>query len=243
MPVALTFDTREAVPEAIKDHVAEKDGKFIFEAEPLSVVTQTNEKLKKLRGDLDTKTAKLSRYAKLEELGDDVDVEELLSLREMKRQGKPLTADEKAEYERQMAKLTSKQAAELKAREDALAAAQSELKQFKLTSPLKAIALKAGVLPEDLDVAMLETQKHWKLSDDGKKIVFVDEDGDEDASITPEKFYGEMYKKLRPKFYAASGAGGSGAGPATGGGGGAVDYSKMNATERLRAARQAGIKT
>lgn len=243
MPISLAYDTRDAVPEALKDHVAEKDGKFIFEAEPVSVVTQTNEKLKKLRGDLDAKTAKLGKFAKLDELGDDLDIDDLLSLRELKKQGKPLTADEKAEHERQLAKLTTKQATELKAREDALSAANTELKHFKLTSPLKSIALKSGVLAEDLDVVMLETQGRWKLGEDGKKIIFLDNDGDEDVSMTPEKFYGEIYKKLRPKFYTASGAGGSGAGPASGGGNGGVDYSKLNATERLKAARNAGITT
>ena len=243
MPITLAYDTRDAVPEALKEHAIEKDGKFIFEAEPLSVVTQTNGKLTKLRGDLDAKTTRLSRYSKLEELGDELDIDELLTLRELKKQGKPLTADEKADYERQMAKLTTKQAGELKTKEDALSVAQVELKQFKLVSPLRAVALKFGVLAEDLDVVMLETQSRWKLGEDGKKIIYLDGDGDEDLAITPEKFYGETYKKLRPKFYAASGAGGSGAVPTTGGGSGNVDYSKLNATERLKAARQAGITT
>jgi hypothetical protein len=243
MPITLTFDTRDAVPEDLKAHTVEKDGKFIFEAEPLSVVTQTNEKLKKLRGDLDAKTAKLSKFTKLDELGDDLDVDELLSLRELKKSGKPLTADEKAEMERLHKKAIDKLMGDLKSRDERLTATESALKRYQLTEPLKAIALKSGVLPEDLDLAMLETQNRFKLSDDGKKIIVLDADGD-DTDIKPEDFFGKLYKEQRPKFYAASGAGGGGAGQASGGAGGSYRLSREQAKDpaTYRAAKEAAAK-
>jgi uncharacterized protein YnzC (UPF0291/DUF896 family) len=216
MPFKLEFAKAEDAPEALRAHLAEADGKFVFEGEPISVVTQTNEKLKKLRGDLDAKTAKLGRFAKLDELGDELDVDELLSLRELKKQGKPLTADEKAELERLHKKQLDKLNGDVKTRDERLTVAEAELKRYRLTEPLKAIALKAGVLPEDLELAMLETQSRFRLSDDSKKIVVVDEDGDA-TDITPQDFFGKLYKQQRPKFYAASGAGGSGATQNSGG--------------------------
>lgn len=216
MPIEMTFDTREAVPEGIANHVEEIDGKFVFKAEPLSAVAETQSKLKKLRADLDAKAAALGKFSKLNELGDELDIDELLSLRELKKQGKPLTADEKAELERQHAKALNKFTGDLKAREEALATAQAELKHYKLTVPLKEIALKAGVLPDDVNLALLEVGNRFRLNDDGK-IVVVDSDGDV-TDITPETFFGKLYKEQRPKFYAASGAGGSNASGDTKGG-------------------------
>lgn len=216
MPITLAYDTRDAVPEALKDHVAERDGKFIFEAEPLSVVTETQGKLKKLRADLDAKSTKLGRFAKLDELGEELDVDELLSLRELKKQGKPLTPDEKAELERLHQKQLTKLNGDLKARDERLTAAETQLKHFKLTVPLQQIALKAGVLPDDVSLALLETQSRFRLNDAGK-IVVLDADGDE-TDITPETFFSKLYKEQRPKFYAATGAAGSGSQNNTNGG-------------------------
>ena len=45
----------------------------------------------------------------------------------------------------------------------------------------------------------------------------MDEDGDP-TDITPQKFFETLYKEQRPKFYAPSGAGGSGAPANTGSG-------------------------
>jgi hypothetical protein len=224
MPIALTYDTRDAVPEVLKDHVAEKDGKFIFEAEPASVVTQTNGKLEKLRGDLDKKTARLGRYAKLEELGDDLDVDDLLSLRELKKQGKPLTADEKAEMERLHKKALDKANGDLAATSEKLKGYESELKRFKLVDPIRAVATseKVGMFAEDFDLAWSEIGRRFQLvEEEGKKprIVVLDDDGDP-TDTKVEDFFNKLYKQQRPKFFKASGAGGSGAANNTSGGGG-----------------------
>ena len=76
MPIPFTFDSRDAAPEAIREHLAERDGKFVFDAEPASALATVNGKLTKLRGDLDAKTAKLGKYAKFEDLGDEFDAKE-----------------------------------------------------------------------------------------------------------------------------------------------------------------------
>lgn len=222
MPVALPFDSRDAMPEAIRDYAVEKDGKFIFEAEPVSVVNQINDKLKKLRGDLDVKSSRLGRYAKLEEL-EDFDADEYLALREQKRAGKPLTADEKAELERIHGKTVEKLKGESTQLSEKLKAYESELKRYKLTDPIRAIATseKVGMFAEDFDLAWTEINSRFRLvEEDGKKprIVVLDEDGDA-TDIKIEDFFTKLYKAQRPKFFKASGAGGSGAPSNTGGGG------------------------
>ncbi len=59
----------------------------------------------------------------------------------------------------------------------------------------------------------------------------LDEDGDQTA-ITPQKFFETLYKEQRPKFYAASGAGGSGA-PANVGSGATGKTMKREAFNQL----------
>lgn len=223
MPISLPYETREAAPEGVREYLAEKDGKFIFEAEPLSVVAETNSKLRKLRGDLDAKTVKLSKYAKFEELGDEFDADELLSLRELKRQGKPLTADEKAEMERLHKKALDKLTGDLTATGEKLKSYESELKRYKLTDPIRAVAVseKVGMFADDFDLAWSEIGRRFRLeeSDSGKsKIVVLDDDGDP-TDTKVEDFFNKLYKQQRPKFFKAQGAGGSGA-PAQSGGGG-----------------------
>jgi hypothetical protein len=93
--------------------------------------------------------------------------------------------------------------------EERAAALERELTHYKLTTPLKDIALKAGVFPDSVDLVMLDTAKRFALGDDGQ-IQVLDEHGNP-TSITPQKFFDTLYKEQRPRFYAASGAGGSGA--------------------------------
>lgn len=215
MPIELFFDTRDAVPEPLKDHVSERDGKLVFAAEPASVVETTNRKYTKLSGDLDGLRKKLGKYSKFEELGDEFDPDEFFSLRELKKQGKPLTADEKAELERVHQKALAKATAEATTAAEKLKAYESELKRYKLTDPIRAIATseKVGMFAEDFDLAWSEIGRRFRLDEgeNGKgKIVVLDEDGDP-TDIKIEDFFTKLYKQQRPKFFKASGSGGSGA--------------------------------
>lgn len=224
MPVTISYDTADAVPESLKNHVTEKDGKFVFEAEPLTEVEKTRSKYTKLSGDLDLLRGKYKRYEKLDTLGDDLDVDELLSLRELKKQGKPLTADEKAELERIHGKTVEKLKGESTQLAERLKSYESELKKYKLTDPIRAIATseKVGMFAEDFDLAWTEISSRFRLvEEDGKKarIVVLDEDGDA-TDIKIEDFFSKLYKQQRPKFFKASDKGGSGAPSNNNGGGG-----------------------
>lgn len=224
MPVTLSYDTADAVPESLKNHVTEKDGKLVFEAEPLAEVEKTRSKYTKLSGDLDTLRGKYKRFEPLEALGENLDVDELLSLRELKKQGKPLTADEKAELERIHGKTVEKLKSESTQLAERLKSYESELKKYRLTEPIRAIATseKVGMFPEDFDLAWTEIGSRFKwVEEEGKKarIVVLDEDGDA-TDIKPEDFFTKLYKQQRPKFFKASDKGGSGAPSNNNGGGG-----------------------
>lgn len=250
MPIALTYDTADAVPESLKNHVTERDGKYVFEAEPAAEVEKTRSKYTKLSGDLDTLRGKYKRYEKLDTLGEDLDVDELLSLRELKKQGKPLTPDEKAELERIHGKTVEKLKGESTQLSEKLKSYESELKKYKLTDPIRAIATseKVGMFAEDFDLAWTEINSRFRLvEEDGKKarIVVLDEDGDA-TDIKIEDFFTKLYKQQRPKFFKASDKGGSGA-PSNNNGGGSektvsrAAFEAMSQADRMRVSKQ-GIK-
>jgi hypothetical protein len=215
--LAGVVDSLEGVPEAYKAAYEQKDGKFFLKEIEFEDVAPFKDKLAKKEKAINEANQKLGRYTKFQELSDD-ELDDLLSLRELKKSGKPLTVDEKAELERLHQKALGKATAELEAEKKARQADQAQLKHYRLTVPLRDIAVKAGVIAEDLDLVMLDVQKRFALSDEGKIVVL---DGDGDATdVTPQKFFETLYKEQRPKFYAASGAGGSGANNDKKGGGG-----------------------
>lgn len=238
--------TLENVPEAYQDKY-EKNGD-VFHLKEIEFDDTLPTKLAKKEKTITETNAKLGRYTKFAELSDD-ELEELHGLRELKKSGKPLTVDEKADLERLHGKATKKLSDDLAARDEKLTTYERELKRFKLTDPLRAIATaeKVGMFPEDFDLAWSEISSRFKLvEEEGKKarIVVLDEDGDE-SDIKPEDFFNKLYKQQRPKFFKGSGAGGSGAqNNAQGGKGGAYAISREQARNpaTYRAAEEAAKK-
>jgi hypothetical protein len=75
-----------------------------------------------------------------------------------------------------------------------------------MTEIVKIKALNSGVLPEDIDDVMKITRKRFDLRND--KIVVLDQEGNE-TTISPDSFFSEVFKTMKPKFYAASTAEGN----------------------------------
>jgi hypothetical protein len=124
----------------------------------------------------------------------------------------------------------------------------SELTKFKLTDRVRAAALAAGVLPDDIEDVLTITSRRFKLGDKDE-IVVLDKDGDP-SSTNLDKSFTEEFKTAKPKFYGASGAGGSGApaGGAGGGGGGAktvkvAEFDKMSPQEQMAHVKSGGTVT
>jgi hypothetical protein len=86
--------------------------------------------------------------------------------------------------------------------------AQSTIKNMKIGSEVKSLALGAGIDPEYIDDVMALTKGNFGLDDTGS-VVVVDADGDPTGQ-TVEKFFKIDYKKLKPRFYNGSGRSGSG---------------------------------
>jgi hypothetical protein len=83
------------------------------------------------------------------------------------------------------------------------------LDKYELINPVRDAALKAGVLPTDIDIVLAYTGSRFKL-DDKRKPVVVDKDGDV-SSTSVEDFWAKEFKTEHAKFYAPTGAAGSGA--------------------------------
>src|SRR5262245_8490530 len=93
--------------------------------------------------------------------------------------------------------------------EDRIKDLESEVRHFKLVTPLRDMALKAGAMPDRIDVVMQDLEKRVTLDEAGE-IVVLDRNGDP-TDLTPEQFLAMRYRDERPYFFEASKAAGSGA--------------------------------
>lgn len=243
MPVEYVVDSLDTVDESIRGAYVENEGKFNFDADKYAELKAQGLKNKnsQLIQKLKDKDAGLKRFEKFAELEDD-DLNELLELREAKNNPPPPDPtkgkgnDElQANFDRALKKAQDKFNVDKTTLETQIADLTKQNKHFKLTVPLRDTALKAGVIADDLDLVLLDTSKRFALDEDDE-IVVLDEHGDP-TDITPQKFFESLYKEMRPKFYAASGAGGSGA-PVSTGGGAAGRSMRMADFQKLSSAQQ-----
>lgn len=222
----IVVDSLDTVEESLRPAYVENEGKFNLDPDKYAEVKAQGlkSKNKELLGKLTESKNGLKRFEKFAELEDD-DLAELLELRELKNN--PPKPDDKtgkgseelqAQFDKAMKKATDKFTGEKTELEKRLSDTDRALKHFKLTVPIRDVAVKAGVIADDLDLVLLDTAKRFKLGEDDK-IIVLDEVGD-DTDITPQKFFETLYREQRPKFYAPSGASGSGAPSSTASSGG-----------------------
>ncbi len=207
-------ESLDGIDEGMRGAYVEKEGKFNLDPDKYAEFKAQGlkNKNKELLGKLNEAKTGAKRFEILSD-ADETDLadfsEWLKSRGQDNGNGKPKATD----IQRQLDKATQKHATY----EKQIADLSAENKHFKLTVPLREIALKAGVRPEDIDLAILDTQKRFAL-DDANKIVVLDEDGDPADGVTPQKFFESLYKEQRPNLYRPSGGAGSGASANTGGG-------------------------
>lgn len=233
----------DEVPEAYRGLYVEKDGGFVVDPAKLEEFEwddkaelsgalererkerrEAKEELKKYEG-IDPERARAAQK-KLDEL----DEKQLM---------------DKGEFDRLMEKRQKEWEAKEVDFQRQLSDRDSRLDTYELINPVRDAALKAGVLPEDIEDVLKITSHRFKL-DEKRKPVLLDKDGDV-SSLSVEQFWGEEFKLQKPKFYGASGAGGSGApaGGSSGGGGGAktvkrADFEKMSPTEQMAHSKGGG---
>lgn len=253
MSIETTVTSLDQVEEPIRGAYVEADGKFNLDIDKYAEIKAAG--LKGKNKELLDKLAKQKDVVAKFEKFKDLDLDEFEEFIESRKQqadgnggqqpqgGKPADDAALRTLEKQLKKLQSKLTEDGQTWQQEREKLTGELRHYKLTSPLKEIALKAGVLPEDLDVVLLETARRFRLDDNGK-IVVLDDDGDP-TTDTPEKFFKDIYRLQRPKFYAATGAAGSGAGPnSRAGGNGKVitraAFDKFGAAEAMDFIKKGG---
>lgn len=219
MPVEQTFETKEEAPEWLQSHLVEDGGKFVFRGESAAEVEnlkKTTKKERDARALHEKEVNKLKeRFKSLLDVDDDelTQFYEAYSKRGESGNGKdPGTKDQLELKDKLHAKELKKVTDDLAALTGKLTKADGELREFRLWTPLREVAIKAGVVPEDWDVVRLDIANQGVFGFDDDNKVVVMEDGSP-SSVTPETWFKQVYSELRPKFFKASGAGGGGANP------------------------------
>lgn len=216
MPVEYTVDSLDTVDESIRGaYVPSEDGKFNFDPDKYAEVKIQASGLKNKNSELIRTNKQIKeaqkRYEPFATLTDQ-DLQEILEWRENKDKnpqgdGKP-QGDLKDLNQKALQREKDGRAADKAEFDKQLSEVNKELRHFKLTVPIRDAAAKAGVMAEDMEVVLLDTAGYFDLNEDGKPVVLQD---GEPSEITLEKFFNTLYREKRPKFYAASGASGSGA--------------------------------
>jgi hypothetical protein len=214
-----TFESKDKIPAGFESLYAEKDGKFAPIVDDPAGLSANQRRLldekKKLEGDLGTYKGAIG----------DLKPEQVQEILKGHREAEEKRARQAGEFDKLLEKRVNEVRAELdpkvKAGEDAI----TQLSAFRFNQAVEKEAIKAGVIPEDLeDVLAIVREKRMLAPSkkDASKIVVLDADGDETGK-TLEKFFTEDFKKLKPKFYKAGGGSGGGAGgggtPRSGSGG------------------------
>ncbi len=235
----------EEVPEGYRGLYVEKDGGFVVDAAKLEDFEWDDKEelsgaLDREREDRKAAKAALEKYKDIDPERAREALDKLQKLEEKKLM-------DKGEFDRLLAKRKEEFDTAEAALKTQLAERDGRLDTYELINPIRDAALKAGVLPEDIEDVLQITKHRFKL-DDKRKPVVLDKDGDPSSTLTVEKFFGEDFKTQKPKFYGATGAGGSGApnGGSGGGTGGAktvkrADFDKMGDTERAKFITEGGV--
>src|SRR5215216_3768862 len=203
----IVVDSLDTVEESLRPAYVENEGKYNLDPDKYFEVKLQSSGLKKKNSDLIATNKQIKenhkRYEPFTSLTDD-DLNEILEWRENKDKVPP--PDDKsgkgseelqAQFEKALGKEKTKFATEKSTLESQLADLTRENRYYKLTVPIRDVAVKAGVIADDLDLVLLDTAKRFDLDADGK-VVVLDEDGDP-TDITPQKFFETLYREQRPK--------------------------------------------
>lgn len=235
--LAGVVDDVTTLPEGVRGFYVEQDGKYVLDAD-----VESHPALAGLKSALQhQKDATREAKDKLKGFAG-VDVEEFKRLRdEAAKRGDKGTGEEH-DTEKLVKKRVEAALAEVQPQLAEVEKLRAENRSLKLHGTLSKAALEAGVLAEALDDALSGSDRFFQLKDG--KVVVLDADGDPTA-LTPEKFYAETFRKLKPWYYAAKNGSGAGTEASKGGARRASgtltgeELMKLPPTERMNLARAA----
>ncbi len=200
MALALTLEKLDGLDPAVAALYSERDGKFVLEVEgqeDVSGLKSALEAERKARKDFEKKYSALK----------DVDPEKYAQLLKEAEERENNKLKEAGEFEKLRTKWQADKDTLEAGYKAQLAEKDSLLSRHVKDSQVRNAALKAGVIPEDIEDVMIITAKYFKLADDGALQVL-----DDKGEVTPktvEEFFTKDFKERKPKFYAASGHRGS----------------------------------
>jgi len=217
----IIVDDINDVPEELRSHYVEKDGKHMldadFKAAGLENVTNLKSALTTLKEERNSLREKYNGVKKFEKLldieGFEVDsVEELLA--KAAGNGDPEAIERlQREHEKKLAR-KDEEITSLKGESDAT---KKNLTNVIVANHLTTAAIDAGVIKGSIDDVVSLTRSNFNLDDSGK-VQVLDGDGDP-MGITPKEFFENVYKDKKPHFFEAANASGSGAPHSAGSGG------------------------
>jgi hypothetical protein len=232
--LAGVVESLDAVEEGYRGAYVEQDGKFVLDAD-----IEGHPAVGALKRALDSER-KIAKEAlrKAQAAGDPAEIERLKAeLDELK--GKSGGEPKPPDAEKLRKKWEEENAPKFKALEDERDKALGELRTLRLDDKVRDSALKAGVLPDDMDDVLLITKRYFTL-DDQNRVVMLDEDGDP-TGTTPEKWFTDVFKVKKPKYFKGTGNAGSGAKGSDGRPDSAAELDKLPPAARLTRARAMGL--
>lgn len=104
----------------------------------------------------------------------------------------------KADHAKIIADVTSK-----------MESAEGSKRSYILDDQVRRAIIKSGIFTDDIDDVLTLTKNRFDL-DENNNVLVKDETGKPLADTTIDGYFGDIFKKARPKFYQGSGASGSG---------------------------------
>lgn len=221
----INADSLDAIPEeSRKLYQKTEDGKYALNPTELLAALNAKDKAltseRKIRSDFEnkyTKTAKelesidKDKYGKLLEKEKEWETEKEQREREtLEAKGKYEEALEKAKgtFTKELADLKADFEKKLKKSTEAVERSENDKKNYILDDKIRRAVVKAGVFADDVDDVLTLTRGRFSL-DDNFNVVVKDDSGNA-SETTVDAFFGEVFKKQKPKFYQGTNASGSG---------------------------------
>lgn len=204
MPLPISADSLDAVPEAARSFYIQKDGKYHLDApiEDVSGLKAAQRTALAEKKQLEEKLAAALGDAKLDDVA---------AIIKAHRQAEDDKARKAGDVDKLIEKRVNETKAEYEKRVAALESYKQKYEDRELESAIRKAAIPAGVDPKDLEEYVIPLVKGRRVKLDGDKIVVIDKDGDA-TGLSVEKFFAETFKAEAPKFYQAAGGSGGGAG-------------------------------
>ena len=221
----LNTDNLDAIPEeSRKLYHKTDDGKYaVNPTELLAALTAKDKALaseRKIRSDFETKYTKSAKelesidkdkYGKLLEKEKEWETEKEQREREtLEAKGRYEEALEKAKgnFSKELSDLKADFEKKLKKSTEAVERSESDKKNYILDDKIRRAVMKAGVFADDVDDVLTLTRGRFAL-DDNFNVVVKDDSGNA-SDLNVDAFFGENFKKQKPKFYQGTNASGSG---------------------------------